>query len=82
MTPENEIKELYDLAHELVKFHDSNEFCMTEEIACAMNLMAMRIEELERDLKAAIETIEDVCIGTALQCPTCNQYKPCCCDKS
>lgn len=27
------------------------------------------------------QTIEDVCIGTALQCPTCRKCKPCMCDK-
>ncbi len=36
--------------------------------------MTKRINELE-------QVIEDVAVGTAIQCCSCHKYKPCMCDK-
>ncbi len=71
MTPT--IESIFDIAWNLA----------FEKHALAMELIAAKekIVNLEKELAEARETIEDVCIGTAIQCPTCNKWKPCMCDK-
>ncbi len=38
-------------------------------------------ESLREQLAECRQTIEDVAIGQALECPTCGKFRPCCCDK-
>jgi hypothetical protein len=38
------------------------------------------IDRLEEELAEARQTIEDIAIGVALECPKCKCYKPCDCD--
>lgn len=69
-----EIEELYEHAHRAIRFSDSNDMSMCDEIHCAIDMLAQQSSD-------NWATLEDVACGAGIECPTCHRQRPClCCD--